>query len=409
MFPKRSNHRPSLSRTVVALIYAIVSTLTNLPRSSAQIAHAPGRARKSEVRGALPLTPFYDNPNPFVAGQPGTLIRSEEFDDYDLSADMSALRILYHSRDAAAKDVAVSGVVLIPLGSPPKGGWPVIAWAHSFSGIARRCAPSLMRNIYNGPFLSMYLTLGYAIVATDYAGLGTGSRYAALDAQSNAMDVIYSVTAARAAVPQLGAKWIAMGSSQGAMAALAVRQLEAGTHDANYLGTVAISGVANAKDLYSGLGSRTWNNLLAAMVYGIQTVFPEFKPSSILTARGLAAYQQIGASCDVVGTDTGVQAAEMLKPDWQKDTLVQQFFSRNPAGQNPAHDPLLIIIGDADPLVPASLTTHVVEEMCKQHERVEFHEYPNLDAGGVLATSVRDQIEWIQARFAGRPANSNCP
>src|SRR5580704_16693718 len=121
---------------------------------------------------------------------------------------------------------------------PPAGGCPVIAWAHGFNGAARQCAPSLMRGLYYGPFLSMYVNLGYAVVATDYAGLGTDFHNAPLDTRSNAMDVIYSIPAARAAVPQLGARWLAMGESQGGLAVVGVAELEGEIRDANYLGSI---------------------------------------------------------------------------------------------------------------------------------------------------------------------------
>src|SRR6266404_1077127 len=180
------------------------------PAPPAKPAHAPR---------TLPLTKFYDTPNPLPAGKPGELIRSEPFDQYDLPYEISAVRILYHSRSPSGGDVAVSGVVLVPDGTPPAGGWPVIAWAHDFIGSARQCALSLRRNLNEGPLLSMYVGVGYAVVASDYAGLGTSFPSAALDMRSNALDVIYSIPAARAALPQLGAKWIAAGYSQGGLAA----------------------------------------------------------------------------------------------------------------------------------------------------------------------------------------------
>ena len=74
------------------------------------------------------------------------------------------------------KDVAVSAVVLIPDGKPPGGGWPVIAWAHEFRGTARQCAPSLMKNLGAGSILAMFANLGFAVVATDYAGFGRRFR-----------------------------------------------------------------------------------------------------------------------------------------------------------------------------------------------------------------------------------------
>jgi len=39
---------------------------------------------------------------------------------------------------------------------------------------------------------------------------------------------------------------------------------------------------------------------------------------------------------------------------------------------------------------------------------MQFHEYQNSEFAGVLGESVRDQHTWIQARFEGQPAPSNC-
>jgi dipeptidyl aminopeptidase/acylaminoacyl peptidase len=111
------------------------------------------------------------------------------FEQYDLPPSVFAVCLLYHSRSASGDDVATSGVVLFPDEKPPAGGGPVIAWAHGLSGVARQCAPSLARNLQQGPFLSMYVGLGYAVVATDYTGLGTRFRNAFADTPSNALDV----------------------------------------------------------------------------------------------------------------------------------------------------------------------------------------------------------------------------
>ena len=86
----------------------------------------------------------------------------------------------------------------------------------------------------------MYAGLGYAVVVSDYAGLGTSFPYAALDLRSNALDVIYSVPAARAAVPGLGTRWVAAGHSQGALVAVGLAEAEREIGDPNYLGAVAI-------------------------------------------------------------------------------------------------------------------------------------------------------------------------
>ena len=366
------------------------------------------RATASELRRTLPITDFYDTRKPLPAGKPGELIRSEPFDDYALPPEVSVVRILYYSRSALGKDVAASGVVLIPDGRPPAGGWPVIAWAHGFSGAARQCAPSLMRSVYYGPFLSMYVNLGYAVVPTDYAGLGTDFRNAPMDMRSNAMDVIYSIPAARAAVPQLGARWVAMGESMGGLAAVGVAELESEIRDANYLGSIAVSGIADVKDVYEHLAQGLSGSLPALLAYAIKAAYPQFDVADIMTEKGVPTYQMIQKACSVTNTGPEVSAGEMLKPTWENNSFVKQFFSRTALGHKPAQGPLLVISGEADSTVPIAMTAQAVDRLCREGDRVQFYKYEGVGPAGLLGDSVRDQISWIQARFAGQPATSNC-
>ena len=362
-----------------------------------------------EFRWLLPLTTFYSTPNPLPAGRPGELIRSEEFYEYQLPEGVSATRILYHSRSASGTDVVASGVVLTPDQPPPPGGWPVIAWAHGLTGVARECAPSLMRNLNEGPFLSMYVKLGYAVVATDYTGLGTDFRNAAIDMQSNAADVIYSIAAARAAVPQLGRKWIAMGESAGGLAALAVAGLESDIRDPDYLGSIAVSGIADSREFYEQIAQANSPEPLLFLAYGVQTLYPQFQVNQILTKEALAPYRQIESDCAATVSGAVVPANQVLRPGWENNHFVRQFFERNTLGHKPAYGPLLIISSYADPAVKMGMTLRAVTRMCKQHDTVRFHEYQGSDFAAVLGDSVRDQLSWIQARFAGRRASGNCP
>lgn len=74
-------------------------------------------------------------------------------------------------------DVLASGVVIVPYGNPPAGGWPIVVWAHGTSGVGRPFAPSLMKHLYyHWEGLLQWPLLGHAVVAPDYAGLGTASR-----------------------------------------------------------------------------------------------------------------------------------------------------------------------------------------------------------------------------------------
>ena len=375
-------------------------------------AQAPAAApvKQSQIPHTLPLTKFYDNRHPLSAGKPGELIRSESFDEYELPPDVSAIRILYHSRSAIGEDVATSGIVLLPSeGKPPAGGWPIIAWAHGVTGVARECAPSLMRNVVHGPFLSMYVSLGYAVVATDYTGLGSDFRNAFLDAQSNATDVIASISAARAAVPQLGTRWIVIGESEGSLAAVVVAEKQNEVRDPGYLGSIAISRLTDARELYTHPAQVPSSGLFALLAYGIKTVYPQFRVSEMLTGHALELYGRIAQDCRQTATIGEPSAAEMLKPGWENNQFVNQYFVRNSVGHIHAPGPILAITGDADRAVPISLTAPIVERMCKQGDRLQWERYPDVDPGRVIGDSVREQIGWIEGRFAGRSAPGNCP
>lgn len=365
--------------------------------------------KRSGIQRVLPLTKFYDVPDPLPAGKPGTLIRSQEFNQYQIPFSITAVRILYHSRSAGGEDVAASGVVLYPYGKkPPSGGWPIIAWAHGFSGVARACAPSLMRNIGHGPFLSMYVNLGYAVVATDYTGLGTRFRNAFLDGPSNAADVIGSIPAARAAVPELGARWVVMGEAEGGLAALAVAEKENQIRDPNYLGAVVISDVAGVKEIFDQSAAGSSSLMFASLAYGIKTVYPHFQASDILTEKGLGLYQEVGQTCAESKTAAELSSAQTVKPDWPNNPFVRQYFEKNNPGQSPAFGPILVISRDGRAAIVITATAPAISRMCKQGDRVQWQRYPDLDPGGVMGDTVRDQIGWIEARFAGRPAATNC-
>lgn len=364
---------------------------------------AAATPNKLDIPGNSPPMKFYDTPVPLPPGKPADLIRSAPL-QYALSLHVQAVRILYYSRSGSGELVAASGVVLFPDGKPPAGGWPVIAWAHSLSGVARLCAPSLSRKLLAAPFLSMYVNLGYAVVATDFAGLGTNFRNAFADVRSNAADVIYSIPAARSAVPALGSRWIAMGTGEGAMAVVGVAEIEHQALDPGYLGGVAISRVTDLEDVLEPAGNQP-HELPLLLAFGIKTAYPQFDAKDILTDQALPLYNQLGEECGVSGAEK-MPATGMLKAHWESNKFVQDYFSRNRLGMGPANGPLLVIGSEGEPSIIAM--AKVVARLCKQGDRVLFNRYAEYDPGRVIGDSVRDQMAWIEERFASRPARSNC-
>ena len=116
----------------------------------------------------------------------------------------------------------------IPKTKPPKGGWPVISYAHGTTGVSDECAPSRdsATNLahpyisYIYPVLDAWVKKGYAVMRTDYQGLGTPGVHPFLIGAAEGRGVIDIVRAARQLNAKVGKRWISAGHSQGGHAAL---------------------------------------------------------------------------------------------------------------------------------------------------------------------------------------------
>jgi hypothetical protein len=113
--------------------------------------------------------------------------------------------------------------------------------------------------------------------------------------------------------------------------------------------------------------------------------------------------------CSQARTIPQLCPAEMVKPTWENNAFVRQYFVRNDLGQTRAYGPILVISGDADQAILATVRAQAIARMCKQGDQIQWERYHDLDPGRVIGDSVRDQMEWIEARFAGRPTRTNCP
>lgn len=375
---------------------------------------SPVQALKMEHDDSLPRTQFYDTPATLSSTKPGDLLRQENFADYTLPAGAKAVRILYHSQSAEGRDVATSAVVLIPAGTPPSGGWPLVAWAHGTSGVARQCAPSLMKDVYYGDEgLYTMLGAGLAIVATDYHGLGTEGPHQYIDKIAQAHDVIYSVPAAQKAVPSLSRKWVADGHSQGGLAAWAVAETESGLDDPSYLGAVSVAGATHLKWLASHLDSTKGAAFyIDFFAYAIHARFPEFKPSDMLSPAGLAHYDAVttqGCWYNGYATYAGTEAPQMVKPGWTDNPWYEKFSAETTVGDVKVTKPVFVIAGEGDNSVPIAGVRETVRRACTNHDPVTFRPYPGLDHDPTMINSTPDQIAWIKDRFADKPAPGNCP
>ncbi|HEY1875735.1 MAG TPA: alpha/beta fold hydrolase [Steroidobacteraceae bacterium] len=385
----------------------------SLQAGSQEMPKSLAEAERWEGANSLPLTAIFSASLNGGKSEPGDLLAHETYPGYSVPAGVNAQRIIYHSQDAEGHDVTASAVVLTPPGQRPKEGWPVIVWAHGTSGVARQCAPSLMKDLYYGQEgLFAFLAAGFAVVAVDYHGLGTPGPHQYVDKVAQAHDVIYALPAARAAEPALGRKWVVDGHSQGGLAAWGTAELESARRDPDYLGAVSVAGALRLHELFAHLRATPGVGFyLAFMAYGIHARFPEFEPADMLTPTAMRSYAAVTTQgCWYAGYAAylGVQGNSILNPGWDGNPWVQRYFKENALGEQPIGGPLLVIAGEGDTTVPIGDVRTLVGAACKAGMAVTFRSYPGLDHDPTMEQSVPDQLAWIKDRFIGKPAGRSC-
>jgi alpha-beta hydrolase superfamily lysophospholipase len=389
-----------------ALLAAASVSADELPKSRTE-------ALALELRDALPMSSFYDPPSPLPPAPPGALIRSEPFAGYELPPGAHAVRILYHSRASDGRDIAASGVLLLPGGTPPVGGWPVIAWAHGTSGVARQCAPSLMRDVeYGSEGLMPMVAAGFAVVATDYAGLGTPGPHEYDNKLAQANDVVYSVPAARSAVASLGARWVTIGHSQGGVAVWGVAELEATLHDPEYAGGISVAGDMDF-NWFEAHDSRTYTAFSAMYwpltAFGIKASYPNFDPAQLLTPSFLKRYPDVttkGCWYYAYAAASEVASQSAVRQGWQRIPELQRYNEDNRSATRPIKGPLLILAGDDDQSVNFANIRNGVARACKLGLPIEFVHRRGLDHDPLMEKTIDLQLAWTRDRLAGNPWRS---
>ncbi len=407
--------------TVAAALTAVVGALAGPVHATATSPTCDPvcQAERLQQADALPRSRFYDAPRPLPHAAAGTLIRSRRTHAYRVGDErVRGVRILYHSRTSTGADVAVSGVVLVPNGSPPPGGWPIVADAHGSSGSGVPCAPSLMRDLYHGDQMLRFVQRGWAVVATDYAGLGTDGRTEFLDKTAEANDVIDAVRAAQTRLP-LASRWVVWGHSQGGGAALAIAERQATRRLPGYLGAVVTSPAADLRaTVPSIVATPGLGGFMALIAQGASTTDPKLDLSHVLTPEARARLDITSSGClGVVLAAYGDLSGDALAPaGYLGDARFSQFLSRNSSGALPVGGPILLLQGDADPAVPRAITDAVAARMCQHGARLDYRTYPGLGhdtipgvVTGIDDGAMPDIVGWVADRFAGHRAPVRCP
>ncbi|MGO9490603.1 MAG: lipase family protein [Solirubrobacteraceae bacterium] len=378
---------------------------------------AGGSAGPPAVRDASGY--FYDAPGP-VPERPGVLLRSQPF-TAGVPPDGRAWRILYTTTSADGAPALASAVVLAPAqgAATPRA---LIAWAHPTTGVARRCAPSLLGGnepFYAGiPSVEGVLREGWALVATDYPGLGTAGATPYLVGPGEARSVLDSVRAARQlSAIRLSGETVVWGHSQGGHAALWTGMLAPSyAPDVKLAGVAAMAPVSEPGPLLAGIGeSPTSQALLSYAVSAYSRIYPDVRLERYVQPGAAPIVRSVAGRC-LEGADPAVPYLEGLSrhgtlfatPPFQ-GALGRRLAQNEPT--RPIAAPLLIAQGLADDLVTPAIQGRYVRERCAAGQSLEYRTYSGrthtslTEEGSPL---IGDLFEWTRLRLAGAPQAPGC-
>ncbi|BBZ27692.1 putative lipase [Mycolicibacterium madagascariense] len=330
-----------------------------------------------------------------------------------------AVKIRYGSTSGIdGSPTTVSGVLFVPKGTAPQGGWPIASIGHPTVGLDSECAPSSYPGLMgNAGTIAQFLTFGYVVVMTDYQGLGTPGPHPYLDPTTEANDVIDAVRAARAVVPETSDTWVGYGVSQGGQAVWAANE-EAAEYGRGLrlVGTMSIAPATDLRPLVDAMQAGTLTveqKVLVPMVLkGLQVRHPELDLDDYLhgvMARSVDAF--IG--CEGENSSQrgiiaqGAPASDFMPSSPQAADRLRQWFGADVLPRRPASAPMLVGYGDADPIVLPQWTATAVARACALGDVIDAHVAPGqghgtLDLGSAL-------FDWVSGRVAGTPPPNTCP
>jgi len=323
----------------------------------------------------------------------------------------SQYRLEYRSQDGVkGKGVRTdSAAVYLPEGPVPEGGWPVIVWTHGTVGIAHDCAPSLNpRTARDSQYLNTWLSLGYAIVAPDYPGLGSAGLHHYLDARAEAWSTLDSVRAAMTAFP-LKNELILVGQSQGAHAAFSAAGYQPDyAPELNIIGTV-LTGTPyfNAQNQVSSLFINNGEEKPATGDPKIPYAFylyhsakdrdPNLKATDYFQTAALDLLEEAKNLCITPLTERVMQEkltmSNSLKPGIEAP-LNAAISSLAYPTLNLKH-PVFIGIGGNDINVPTAMQKQFAHDVRAAGTQVSEHLYPGLDHSGTVNPSLRDSVPFV--------------
>ncbi len=369
-----------------------------------------------------------NNDSPSNQISPSLITKTENYAPQQTESTTSlSQKITYKMPAIAGGQTTATAVVMIPKGTVPTGGWPMVVWAHGTTGVADQCAPSNLKS-ENGefnlggalPIAQALVNRGYAVIAPDYEGLGSSGIHPFLNSKSESESIISAVKAVKQQYSnQVSNDWAVVGHSQGGHAAMATaeRADDAGLNfkgvvayaPASNLGTILLGGYAQVKSVLgqpAGVPTakavlpdlQAFASLISAGIMQYQPTFTYKTGFTSQRAIDIAAksesecYPQVAAKfkADIADFYNDSANATKLYPGLDENFIqipaAAIFLVDSTIGQKPVAKPIVVVQGELDNTVPAAITRLLesqVRASSKTNSNISFN-YPATETHGTV-------------------------
>ncbi|WP_235008270.1 alpha/beta fold hydrolase [Microbacterium timonense] len=348
------------------------------------------------------LDAFYAQPAGASEGAPGSIVKIDALMGAPFAS--RAWRIMYRTTDVHGDPAVATGVLVVPLTPAPPRGRTVVSWGHPTTGAARGCAPSYGFDPFLGiEGLRSLLDRGYAVVATDYVGMGTAGTDSYLVGVTGGNAVLDAARAAGAVADARASDRVVLwGHSQGGQAVLFAAQRAADY--APELSVLAVAAAAPAADL-PGLMSAHLDDISGVTIgaYAFTAyaeVYPAASLDDILTPRAQAVVPRMNELCLLSHLRELHRIGAPLVGDFTTSDPTSTepwatLLAENSAGETTFAAPLFLAQGLRDELVVPADTAQFADAEASRGMDVTYHEIPFADHGTVAYLALPAMLRWL--------------
>jgi hypothetical protein len=360
---------------------------------------------------------FYTPPNPLPAGSPGDIVWARTAPSID--ANSTAYKILYRSTGVSGAAIVVSGAVLVPNAAWTGGGTrPLTAYASGTQGWADSCAPSreMDSNSFDEGFaVTNMLAKGWAVVVTDYPGLGTPGDHQYNVGISEGHAILDSLRAATR-LPETGlsatTKMAIEGYSQGGGGAgWAAQQKTSYAPSLNLVGIANGGTPANLQAVKANIDGSAFFAFLAGTAIGFRAAYPSLNVNQYLTLYGQLAMAALNGTCQLAALPLyafhHLTEYTINNVDPTTTPAFAAALNANNLGTTKPAVPVYQYHGAQDEVIPYAVEQTLHNQWCALGGTSKLVSYLGEHVTTQLVAQT-DVVNWIANRFAGQAAPSNC-